>query len=210
MEGAQPLRGDLRRLDHFAARGVRYLGLLHLSDNECGRTSTGRGARSPHGLRPFGRDTIARCEELGIVVDLAHLNKAGFMEALALATKPVYVSHTGLSGVHDMWRNIDDEQLRGVAEGGGVAGVIFCPRYLGGDGIGKVVEHIVHVIDVAGEDAVALGSDWDGFIRPSRGLEEVSKLPALTDALLARGLRPAVVRKILRANALRVLREAAP
>jgi membrane dipeptidase len=87
-------------------------------------------------------------------------------------------------------------------------GVIFCPRYLGRDGVEAVADHLMHVLEVAGEETPALGSDWDGFIRPTRGLEEPSKLPVLTDALLARGVPERAVRKLLRDNAVRVLRDA--
>lgn len=210
MEGAHPLGGRLSRLEGFFAEGLRALGLVHFSANACGAPSKGLGANESQGLKAFGREVVARCEDLGILVDLAHLNKRGFMEACAMARRPMMVSHTGVRALHDIWRNIDDEQLRALAKGGGVAGVIFCPYYLGGDGIEAVVHHLEHTVRVAGEDAAALGSDWDGFIRPTTGLEEASKLPALTQALRARGMREGLIRKILRENAWRVLRESLP
>lgn len=210
IEGAHALGGSVDALDRFAARGVRYLGLVHFTANECGAPAFGKGADRSRGLTDFGRDVIARCEELGVIVDLAHLNRRGFLEACAMAQKPLFVSHTGVAGVHSMWRNIDDEQLRAIADRGGAVGIIFCPQYLGRDGIDAVVDHLAHVIDVAGEDAPALGSDWDGFIRPTRGLDQAQKLPDLTDALLRRGLPRRVIRKILRENAMRVLWEVAP
>lgn len=208
IEGAHALRGDLAALQRFAARGVRALGLLHFSANECGAPSAGWRSDERVGLTPFGVDVVQRCEELGVLVDLAHINKKGFMEACALATKPLLVSHTGISGVHSLWRNVDDEQLRAVATKGGAVGVIFCPYYLGKDGIDAVVDHLEHVVRVAGEDTPALGSDWDGFIRPTVGLEEASKLPQLTDAMLRRRMPRRVIEKILRHNAQRVFREA--
>ncbi|MFW6052105.1 MAG: dipeptidase [Myxococcota bacterium] len=207
IEGAHALGGHLSALDRFAERGVRYLGLLHFSANECGAPAMGKGRDHDRGLTDFGRAVVARCEELGVIVDLAHINRRGFMDACAMATRPPIVSHTGVVGVKDTWRNVDDAQLRAVADLGGVVGVIFAPQYLGGLGIDAVVDHLAHIVDVIGEDAPALGSDWDGFILPTRGLEEASKLPNLTDALLARGFPRTTVRKILRDNALRVLRE---
>jgi membrane dipeptidase len=210
IEGAHCLEGRIERLDRFAERGVRYLGLLHFTANELGRPAKGAGRDDARGLTAFGRDVIARCEDLGVIVDLAHINKKGFMEACAMATRPMYVSHTGVTGVSPMWRNIDDEQLRAVAKGGGAVGVIFCPAFLGKDGIGAVVDHLAYIASVAGEDVPALGSDWDGFIRPTRGLEEASKLPDLTDAMLDRGMSRTAIRKILRDNALRVIRDVPP
>ncbi len=151
---------------------------------------------------------MRRCETAGVLVDLAHINKRGFMDACAAATRPPIVSHTGVLGAFDHWRNIDDEQLRAVADRGGVIGVIFCPRYVGGGGIDAVVRHMVHILDVAGEDAPALGSDWDGFIVPTRDLADPRGLPLLTDALLKTGVAERVVGKILRENVVRVLAEA--
>jgi membrane dipeptidase len=87
-------------------------------------------------------------------------------------------------------------------------GVIFCPRYVGGEGLGPVIKHLRHIIDVVGEDAPALGSDWDGFIVPTRELADPRGLPLLTEALLRAGFPDRVVGKILRGNVLRVLAEA--
>lgn len=210
VEGGHSLEGRVESLDRFAARGVRYLGLLHFSKNECGAPAMGLGSDKSQGLTQFGHEVVRRCEELGVIVDLAHINRKGFFDACEASTKPMIVSHTGLAGVYPIWRNIDDDQLRRVAQTGGVAGVIFVPDYLGRDGLDAVVDHLLHIVNVAGEDAPALGSDWDGFVRPTRGLEEACKLPDLTDAMLARGMSERVVRKILRENALRVLREVPP
>jgi membrane dipeptidase len=207
IEGAHALEGDLNTLDAFAKRGVRYLGLLHFSSNEAGCPAYGTGRRDNEGLTAWGRKLVERCESLGVIVDLAHINKRGFVDACEMATKPPVVSHTGVLGAFEHWRNIDDEQLRAVAEKGGVIGVIFCPRFLGGDGLAPVVKHLKHILDVVGEDAPALGSDWDGFIVPTRPLADPRGLPDLTDALLQAGVARRVVSKILRGNAMRVLRD---
>ncbi len=207
VEGAHALEGDIGRLDGWRRRGLRYLGLLHFTANEVGYPAYGRGRRDL-GLTPFGRDVVARCEELGVIVDLAHINKPGFMDACAIATRPLIVSHTGVLGAFEHWRNIDDEQLRAVADRGGVVGVIFCPRYLGGGGLEPVVKHMKHILHVVGEDCPALGSDWDGFIVPTRELADPTGLPHLTAAMLEAGIPERVIGKILRGNALRVLGEA--
>jgi membrane dipeptidase len=205
IEGAHSLEGNLDQLDVFARRGVRYLGLLHFSANEAGYPAYGRGRRDHDGLTPWGFDLVRRCEASGVIVDLAHINRAGFLDACAVATRPPIVSHTGVLGVFEHWRNIDDAQLRAVADKGGVVGVIFDPRYLGGNGLEPVVKHLLHIVDVAGEDAPALGSDWDGFILPTRELSDPRGLPLLTDALLAAGASERLIGKILRGNVLRVL-----
>jgi membrane dipeptidase len=205
IEGGQALEGTLEAIEAFSRRGVRYLGLLHFSKNAIGRPAKGRGADPGEGLTAFGRDVIRECERSGVIVDLAHINRRGFMEALELATLPLIVSHTGVLGVHEHWRNIDDEQIRAVANNGGCVGIIFSKRYLGSASIESVVDHIAHVIDVAGEDAPALGSDFDGFVVPPHGLEDIAALPNLTVALSRRGIAPRVLAKILGDNVLRVL-----
>ncbi|MBV9949996.1 MAG: dipeptidase [Myxococcales bacterium] len=208
IEGAHALEGDIDRVEVFARLGVRYLGFLHFSANDAGRPAYGPGRRDDEGLTPFGRDLVRRCEAAGVLVDLSHINRRGFLEACAIATRPPIVSHTGVLGAHRHWRNIDDAQLRAVADRGGVVGVIFYPRYLGGQGLDPVVRHLRHILDVVGEDAPALGSDWDGMIIPTRELRDPRGLPLLTDALLRAGVPERVVAKILRGNVLRVLREA--
>ncbi|MDI1447074.1 dipeptidase [Polyangium sp. 6x1] len=207
IEGGHALEGSLDKLAHFARRGVRYLGLCHFSRNELCYPAYGRGRKDDAGLTAFGREVVAACEALGVVVDLAHINRAGFLEACEMAKRPPIVSHTGVIGAFEHWRNVDDDQLRAIAGKGGVVGVIFCPQFLGGDGLAPVVKHMKHIIDVCGEDTPALGSDWDGFIVPTRDLCDAARLPLLTDALLEAGMRPETIGKILRGNAMRVLAE---
>ncbi len=207
IEGGHALEGSLHTLEHFARRGVRYLGLCHFSNNELCFPAYGRGRDDEAGLTPFGRDVVKRCEDLGVIVDLAHINRKGFLEACAMATRPPIVSHTGVIGAFQHWRNIDDDQLRAVAQKGGVVGVIFCPKFLGGDGLEPVVRHMKHIINVCGEDAPALGSDWDGFIVPTNDLCDAAHLPLLTDALLEAKMPVETIAKILRGNAMRVLHE---
>lgn len=205
IEGGQALESDLGHIERFSRRGVRYLGLLHFSANAIGAPAKGKGADQQRGLSDFGREVVRECERTGVIVDLAHINRRGFFDALEVSTNPVMVSHTGVLGVHEHWRNIDDEQIRAVAEGGGCIGIIFARRYLGGASIDAVVDHLLHVLAVGGEEVAALGSDFDGFVVPPSGLEDVSCMPNLTVALSRRGVAPRVLEKILGGNALRVL-----
>ena len=205
IEGGQALESELAPIEAFSRRGVRYLGLLHFSKNAIGRPAKGRGSDPSEGLTAFGRDVVRECERCGVIVDLAHINRRGFFDALELATVPPMVSHTGVLGVHQHWRNIDDEQLRAIADKGGCVGVIFARRYLGSASIEAVVDHLMHIIDVAGDDLPALGSDFDGFVVPPEGLEDIAALPNLTVALSRRGVTPRVLEKILGGNVLRVL-----
>lgn len=205
IEGAHALEGDVERISAFARRGVRYLGILHFSANDAGFPAYGRGRNDNEGLTRWGHALVERCESENVIVDLAHINRKGFLDACRIASKPPIVSHTGVLGAFEHWRNIDDDQLRAVADKGGCVGVIFCPRFVGGDGIEPVVRHLLHILDVVGEDTPALGSDWDGFIVPTGPLADPRGLPALTDALLAAGVSKKVIGKILHDNAMRIL-----
>jgi membrane dipeptidase len=208
IEGAHALEGNLDNVAIFARRGVRYIGLLHFSANEAGFPAYGKGRSDDAGLTPWGLELVQSCEDSGVLVDLAHVNKQGFLDACRVARKPPIVSHTGVLGAFEHWRNIDDAQLRAVADKGGVVGVIFCPRFVGGDGLEPVIKHLKHIVDVVGEEHAALGSDWDGFIVPTKPLKDPRGLPLLTDAMLAGGFSRSAVGKILHDNVMRVLRDA--
>jgi len=210
IEGAQALESDPATIEGFAARGVRYLGLLHFTANSVGSPARGRGADPDQGLTGLGIEIVRELERCGVVVDLAHINRTGFFQALEIATAPPMVTHTGVTGVHEHWRNIDDAQLRALAAKGGCCGIIFAKRFLGGASLEAVVDHVMHVIDVAGEDVPALGSDFDGFVVPPEGLEDVACMPNLTAALSRRGLPVRVLEKVLGENVLRVLGDVEP
>ena len=216
IEGAHCLeRGErsqvvVERLLSLGRRGVRYLGLLHFSKNALGFPAMGWGQDPSQGLTPLGCEIVDACREFGILVDLAHINRKGFFDAVARKPGPLLVSHTGVAGVTPHWRNIDDLQLRAVADSGGVIGVIFAPQFLGQNGLDGVVAHLQHILNTVGEDAVAIGSDWDGFIRPVRGLGSPAELPNLTEALLRAQVKPQTIHKILGGNVLRVLQAVPP
>jgi membrane dipeptidase len=210
IEGAHALEGDLGHVEAFARRGVRYIGLLHFSRNGLGCPAMGLGRDDARGLTPFGHAVIEEMNRVGIIVDLAHINRKGFFDAIAHTRTVPIVSHTGVAGVRAHWRNIDDDQIRAVADRGGVVGVIFAPKFLGGDGLDAVCDHLAHIVKVGGDDVPALGSDYDGMVAPPRGLADVADLPRLTAALLDRGVARAAVRKLLGENALRVLADVPP
>ena len=117
----------------------------------------------------------------------------------------MFSSHSGASAVHQHPRNLDDDQLRAIAASGGVVGVIFVAPYLGSAfcTIERIADHLEHVAAVVGEDGVALGSDFDGFLPLPRGLRDAADLPRLTQVLWTRGWRQARLRKVLGENALR-------
>ncbi len=118
---------------------------------------------------------------------------------------PAIVSHTGVRAVHDVWRNVDDDQVRAIADTGGVVGIMYHAGFLGESSAEAVVRHLEHVVDVGGEDCAALGSDWDGFIVTPRDMRTVLELPVLVAAMRARGFSPDRIAKIAGANYLRAV-----
>lgn len=186
--------------------------LLHLTDSPLGATSSPLGpSRGRRGLTPAGADLVAALNDRRVLVDLAHISRPGFWQALDAhdPALPPIVSHTGVCGAHRSWRNLDDDQVRAIAERGGVVGVMYHRGFLGRPswkvGADAVAAHLAHIVKVAGADTPALGSDWDGLIVTPRDMPTVLELPVLVEHLLRRGLAEATVHKVLGANYLRVM-----
>ncbi len=210
LEGAHGLDTRLEDLAEFREAGLRYVGLSHFTRNPAATNAFGWGSNDRDGLTDYGRDLVDELNDQKILVDLAHINRPGYMEICARTKAPLLVTHTGVRGAYDVWRNIDDEQLRAVADTGGVVGIIFAPAYLKAGftcSLREVVHHIKHVIDVAGEDHVGLGTDVDGFVTLPPDFPDVSAMPLLTQYMLEEGLTEEQVRKCLGANTLRAFRE---
>lgn len=204
LEGSHGLGGDLDALGRAHQRGLRMVGLVHFQATEAGHPMTAPEFDG-RGLTPFGRELVAEMERLGVVVDLAHLNAAGVNDVLAAMRRPCVVSHTACRALHDVSRNLSDDQIRRVAERGGVVGVAFGRDFLGRGGLPRLLDHLEHVMRVGGVEAAGLGSDLDGAIIPAPGLGDVTVYPHVTRGLLDRGHAPESVRKVLGENALRVL-----
>jgi membrane dipeptidase len=210
MQGGNALDGDLA-LETFDASLLIKVTLVHLSTSSLGTTSAPSVARGDGGLTDRGRELVRALNRHRVFVDLAHISRRGFFDAVAVhdRAQPLMVSHTGIAGVHRHWRNVDDEQLRAVADTGGVVGVMYQSSFLGeplwGGRAEAIVEHLQHIVDVVGEDSAALGSDWDGAIITPRDMATCLELPILCERMLRRGWSPERIRKILGGNFLRAL-----
>jgi membrane dipeptidase len=229
MEGAEPLGQDLNLLRVFYELGLRMLGLTHVRRNAAGAGGVFAPSGSPRdGLTAFGRDLVRECEKLGVIVDLAHINAAGFDDIFELTKKPLIVSHTNARKYYDIERNISDDQIKKVGDRGGLIGinsVLVSPRKEETT-IDRYVDHIAHVVDLIGIDHVGIGFDFFEFIyrqwpEPERvafhqkftnfnfipDLRDHSHARAATRKLIERGFSDSDIEKILFRNAMRVFEE---
>lgn len=204
IEGAHPLGGNLANIDVLYDAGFRMIGLHHFFDNELGGSLHGI---SQAGLTDFGKAAVRKMETRGIIVDLAHSSPAVVDDVLALATRPLVVSHTGVKGACDSARNLEDAQMKRIAAQGGLIGIGYWDGAVCDATPAGVARSIRYAIDLLGVDHVALGSDYDGG---TTVYFDTSELAALTEAMLAEGLSEAEIRAVSGENALRFLRKNLP
>ena len=204
IEGAYPLEGDVRNVDVLFDAGFRMMAPTHFYDNEWGGSAHGERKT---GLTDKGREMIRRMEALGMLVDLAHASVPTIDDVLAVSTRPVVVSHTGVKGTCDNNRNLSDEQLRKIAATGGVVGIGYWEAATCGQDARAVARAVRHAANVVGVEHVALGSDFDGAVDApfdTRGVVLV------TDALLEAGFTDEEVKAIMGDNVFRLLSETLP
>jgi microsomal dipeptidase-like Zn-dependent dipeptidase len=196
VEGLHIARGDVEAVDDLFASGVRVFGLAHMSDNSV--TGSAHGWRK-HGLTDFGRRVVARIDSLGGIVDLAHASETTVDEVLAMPSVAVMVSHTGVDGTCPGERNLSDHQLAGIAAHDGVIGIGFWRGAVCGDDAAAIARAMRHAVGVAGIDAVALGSDFDGAVRTPF---DAAGMVYMTEALLAEGFDASEIARIMGLNVL--------
>ncbi len=229
MEGAEPLGDDLHLLHIFHELGLRSISLTHARPNAAASGGIFAASGSPAtGLTSFGRELVLECERLGIILDLAHINPAGFEEICALTTRPLIVSHSNARRYYDMERNMSDEQIRMIGARGGVIGInaiLVSPKKEEAT-LERYVDHIEHVANLIGIDGVGIGFDFCEFLWRQMPEEEREALQAklttphflpdlgnhsharnLTRKLIERGFSDEQIEKILRGNWLRLLRQ---
>jgi membrane dipeptidase len=206
--------GSPAELSELAKRKLLRVTLVHMTPNRIAGTSAEVGMNS--GLGRDGPALVEALNEHRIFVDLAHISRAAFDRVLDIHSRelPPIVTHTGVCVVRDHWRNLTDGQLRAIADRGGVVGIMYHSWYLRRGytrgTAADVASHVVHALNVAGADAVCLGSDWDGAIVTPRDMPTCLELPRLVQALLERGLKAPVIQKVLGENFLRLLRAVRP
>ena len=206
IEGAEALAGDITQIDRFIARGVRLVGFVHVRDNSLATSSGGTGHG---GLTALGKQLAERVYADGALVDVSHMSDAAFADLVPIAKAagaPIVATHSDARAVCDNKRNLTDEQLKIVGDSDGVAGLNLHTKFVhrGKAKLEHAAEQVVHMVQVAGIDHVAIGTDFDGG-EPVHDLKDASRLPALADALVAHGLSKDQVRKVFHGNALRIL-----
>jgi membrane dipeptidase len=216
LEGAEPLAEDLSDLDEWYGRGLRSIGLVWSRANAFAEGVPFRFPSSPDtgpGLTAAGRELVRACNARGILVDLSHLNEAGFWDVARLSSAPLVATHSNAHALCPSSRNLTDAQLEAIGDSGGVVGVNFAVSFLREDGgqvaetpIGEIVRHVEYIAGRIGIDHVAFGSDFDGALAPEE-LGGIAGLPKLVRALHEAGLDDEAVAKVTHRNWLRVLRD---
>ncbi|MFY9555011.1 MAG: dipeptidase [Blastocatellia bacterium] len=204
IEGAQALDGDLANIDVLFEAGFRMMSPSHFFDTDIGGSAHGV---EKGGLTEKGKEMIRRMEAKHMIVDVAHASAKTIDDVLAIATRPVVVSHTGVRGTCDNQRNLSDEQLRAIAKTGGVIGIGYWDTAVCGKDAVAIAKAVRYGANVAGVDHIGLGSDFDGaVITPF----DTSGLVQITEALIAEGFTDEEIGKIMGRNVLRVLIENLP
>ena len=214
MEGAEAIDIDLEALDIFYAVGLRSLGPVWSRPTVFGYGAPFRfpsdGDIGP-GLTEAGVRLVKRCDELGVVVDLSHMNEAGFWDVARVSQNPLVATHSNAHAITPHARNLTDRQLDAIAERDGIVGLNFALPFLRSDGrsvdtgLDAALRHLDHMIERLGEDRVGLGSDFDGAEIPT-AIGSVAGLPALTEAMTEHGYGESLIQKLAADNWKRVLR----
>jgi membrane dipeptidase len=214
IEGAESIDPSFELLDVLYEAGLRSLGPVWSRSNAFGHGVPFRCPSSPDtgpGLTDLGKELIAACNRLKILIDLSHLNERGFWDVAAISDAPLVATHSNAHALSPHSRNLTDKQLAAIRETGGVVGVNFATSFLRPDGrqdadtsTELVVAHLDHILKHVGEDGVGFGSDFDGARIPA-GIGNAAGLQNLVEVMRTRGFGEPLIEKICFGNWLRVL-----
>ena len=212
-EGAS-IEGDISRLQTLKDWGVHIFGLTWNYENELGYPNSHDKNVMGKGLKERGIEAVKECGRLGIAVDVSHLSDGGFWDVLKYAEGPVLATHSNARSIADVPRNLSDDSLRALADKGGIAGLNLCPAFLDAsfstddaNAISRVSDaarHVMHIWKTAGEDILALGSDFDG-IEGNLEISSPDRFYLLSDELERQGMPISIIEKLFYRNAQRVL-----
>ncbi|MDA4129943.1 MAG: dipeptidase [Thaumarchaeota archaeon] len=204
LEGGEPINGKAGLLRLFYEMGVRLLGPTWSYRNQL---AFGNREDPKYGFSEAGFEVIKEAERLGIILDVSHLNEQSFYDLAGSTSKPFIASHSNAKALWDHPRNLDDKQIRLLADRGGAIGINFNPPFLGKEvGVDTVCKQIKYITNLVGSEHVGLGSDYDGIETTPVGLEDISKLPAITKKLAEDGMSKVDLENVLGQSFLRVFK----
>lgn len=216
IEGAEAIEADLSNLKKYYKAGLRSLGIVWSRSNAFGHGVPFIYPSSPDtgdGLTEAGRDLVKACNQLGIMVDLSHINEKGFWDVTSISDAPLVATHSGVHALCPASRNLTDEQLEAIAASNGVVGINFHVGFLRPDGktdpetpLSDIVSHVDYAVKKIGIEHVAFGSDFDGATMPN-SLQDVAGFPKVIQALAETGYSEEDIKLIAHHNWLRVLEE---
>ena len=213
VEGGHSIEGSIEKLTQLYNLGMRYLTITWNNSTEWAISSSDSRTATV-GLSDFGKEVIRKMDSLGVIIDVSHVGIKTISDILEITHNPIIATHSGVRAIKNSSRNLYDNQIKDIANSGGVIGIVFYPPFIGdadsdGDSdIADVIAHIDYIVNLVGIDFVAIGSDFDGTNGYLvEGLSNVTKYPYLTLALLERGYTHNQIRKILGENFLRVFKQ---
>jgi len=204
IEGAHALDGKLENLDALYGAGYRMMSPSHFFDTDIGGSAAGVGKI---GLTEKGREWVREMEQRHMIIDLAHASPRTIDNVLAVATRPVVVSHTGVKGTCNNNRNLSDDQIRAIAAKGGLIGIGYWDTATCGTDAQAIVRAMRYVSNLVGREHVALGSDFDGAVTEPF---DTTGLVKITEAMQAAGFSDAEIHMVMGENAVKFLRENLP
>ena len=215
MEDGRAVNGELSNLDRYYKMGVRMMALLWNHENCMGYPNSDDPEIMGKGLKPFGTRAVERMNDLGMVVDVSHLNDGGFYDVARVSRKPFVASHSNARSLSPHRRNLTDAMIRALAERGGVIGLNFCPAFLQKDGksrdstVERMAAHIRHIVQVGGIECMAIGTDFDGMDGELE-IKSPAQMGKLWHRLKEDGFSQGDLEKIAWKNALRVFLDNQP
>jgi len=214
IEDGRAIEGKIENLRALYERGIRGMSLTWNINNDLATGVWEARRRKGQGLTGKGREVVREMAKMGMMIDISHASPETVRDILKVVTGPIYASHACVYAINPHWRNLRDWEIQEVARRGGVIGVNFFSKHLRKDGKtaspADVVKHIDYIVKLVGVDYVAIGSDYDGDIKNIKGLENISKMEALTEALVRKGYSEENIRKILGGNFLRYFKTVCP
>lgn len=216
IEGAYSLDNNnaIELVRQYYDLGIKAIGFTWNYSNALGEGgykafADATGTRSPEGLTKLGEEVIKEMNKLGMIIDVSHLSEDSFWDVIKATEAPIIASHSGVYNIKNHVRNLNDKQLKALAENGGVIGVVLYPDFLGDPDnvyIKDYVDHIDYIVKLIGIDHVGIGSDFDGASMP-KDMKDSSELYKITEELVKRGYKDEDIKKILGKNTLRVIKE---